>query len=514
MRITNKTRLLFGVILLAGILFPSLVRAFSQKDTAAEYVMLGQNSLKAGKAELAVEPLIKALLLEPDAAVARQELQRLASSLRLLSPTQQFQVKRFLELSEYLQFLYARLSYVRQKNREIYDVLSKENILSAAVQKTLQVFAPKSEQEATLPLALSSLLGRKNVPFEEYNRALLSQKDSVFLSLNEGLSTNRELRRISSELVTHRKEQLDRIASPANNAVPDSHIKITPGSQGVAADNASWVQQDVITLRSHLELLQTRLQTAENRLAELTKNIAGMSLELYEKNKIVDNKDQQLSRMVVSLSEAEARLTLVQRIMQEKDNQIRTLETEISKIQQDIESGSARQEMRTLVQDELKFQGEAQQKQITELGQQFDALQSKHVLLENELKIKSEELAKLQDVVSNNENLIKRYELIVVSKDEKLLELNGILQLYKGRLDDTCAILKEAEDRIKTLQNQFEQGESTIPGNAAELKTPEQNAPPDEKTIHILPPGNSAPSSETTAVFERTMLDDDHWLRR
>ncbi len=101
-----------------------------------------------------------------------------------------------------------------------------------------------------------------------------------------------------------------------------------------------------------------------------------------------------------------------------------------------------------------------QEQRLLSLTENFRDLQSRlqlneEIMNEKEVKIQQlqETLAKIQNETAGAQEEFKN---IVASKDEKLIELNGILQIYKGKLIETTRMTKQQKANMTTLEDQLD----------------------------------------------------------
>ncbi len=82
-----------------------------------------------------------------------------------------------------------------------------------------------------------------------------------------------------------------------------------------------------------LDVFRERLQETNGKVGNLVEDVASKSLDVYTQEKIVLAAHQEMGDLRSELEETKERLRLVQRIIQEKDDHIQTLEEEVSDIQ-------------------------------------------------------------------------------------------------------------------------------------------------------------------------------------
>lgn len=438
----------FCAITLAAV--TPVVSAFTSRNVSTEYIKNGNSLLDNNQVVSALEQFMKAFVVDPGNNLAIAQIKRqLEISAGRFSLSQQFELNRFLELADYIQFLYDRLDYFAESNQNLYEYIAQNCPENDSVKESIRWIADKlnpGEHHLDPVMGLSSLFDRDRGDFNFYNDILLDKKRILLGVLSERLMVNRELRRIKNEL----KNRQPLTKQKTFHALPSRKATTEP----------DW-KKELDSMRAQLLAMHEQMQLNDKRVTELTKEIAGMSLELYEKNKVLGERESSLMQMQNLFNDAQARMALVQRIIQEKDEQIRRLEEQVAKVaspgkNEELSPSSKNQEsLRVLVQGEVKEQIDSYQKQINSLEAQFSDLRQRYIEITAQLEVRDKKITQLQDVMINNEIALKRYELIVASKDEKLLELDGIIKIYKGRLEDTSDVLQDTVTRLQAMEKQL-----------------------------------------------------------
>lgn len=451
--------LLLSIVTISFFVVPA--QAFPARQISSEYVENGSQLLKRGEIVLAVEQFMKALILDPQNIPAqtllRQVLEREAS---VLSPSQRLQGKYFLDTVDYMKFLSARVDDLTGRNKKIQDFLihhcpkdgrgMKWVDIIPDVQPTAEiagdfVFVPRPE-------------GRPG-DFRFYNEALGNRKKILWKMLEKTLLTNKELRRVKSRM-------LSRTIWSGPASLKTEHVREGKGMPVLVEPTLpsgvipKW-QMEMGEMRTQIAAMKEKMDANDNRLALLTREIAGLSLEIYEKEKIIADKDTRLQKIQAMLADAHSRLMLVQQIIQEKDAEIAKLEAVIkhipanTAIPMDHPETDDSSDLRALIRDELHAQIAVYKKQIQSLETQFVQMREQYQTLEQDLAARDEKIGQLSDMVAKQTAMLKRQELVASSKDEKLLEMDGVIRIYKGRLDDVYAELKQKQERLKMLEHQL-----------------------------------------------------------
>ena len=205
-------------------------------------------------------------------------------------------------------------------------------------------------------------------------------------------------------------------------------------------------------------MFRQRLKQTDKRITELTRDLAGMSLEAYEKNKAIADRDEFIAELKNVLTDTKERLSLVQRIIQEKDKHVQKLKKQVSDLQTVVSKEADPASINILKNDmsdlqaKLQTQSESSRSQIALLEQKINDINAKYTELELLVKAKENEIFQLRETVIAKDNKIRNFNNIFTLKDNKLMELRGIVQIYKGKLTDTTSDLKSKEEKLIYLQ--------------------------------------------------------------
>jgi len=128
----------------------------------------------------------------------------------------------------------------------------------------------------------------------------------------------------------------------------------------------------------------------------------------------------------------------------------------------------------------------------------LDDLKVKYQTLEDVLKEKESHIAELNQLVGLLDRKVISYRQSHSKKEQELVQVKGILEIYKGRLDDTCELLKqrdmyisEIEQQLRGLENLFDQNSLDFSSDsvAEEQGVSEETLPPPATRDAITPPG-------------------------
>ena len=271
--------------------------------------------------------------------------------------------------------------------------------------------------------------------------------------------------------------QFDQIRSSSIAKSKDQNkVKLKSEPPATAVNDIKTLRVELSALHRRFDELTKRINLADQKAQKLTEDLTAKTLELFEKDEIIERQKQNLMTLEQKLDDIQERFTLSQRLIQEKNNQL-----------QQLEVGQTKKETRRQEKgDQLTLEGlQAQIKQLQDqLNEQISSSKSRMSVLERllmeqekrmaeyaiELKSKGEKVDQLTGLVFEKSKEISGLNAVLQSKDQKLLELDGIIEIYKGKLSESNRILREKVDQIKVLENQLVETHNRIYNSKFDLK--------------------------------------------
>ena len=348
----SRKFILFTVIL--SVLGTGSVLA-SQEDMSESILKYANSKYHRGDGVSAFESFSQALILNPYNQEAQQGLLQFLSEAHL-SSQQQINLIQFQDLINLNKELEKRIEYYRSKIN-----LLEEEIVHHGVDK--EIFKEKQQFAKTInlkhrPVRSTSI---NNNALELVNSSLNQDKEHLLETLADLQKYFEFLRKVNKD------SQKDFAKTPVTG------IEINP-----------------IPVEDELTVLKREVIQVHKKLDQLTNQVVDLTLKLSEKNLYSERQEDRLNALSNNFVELKSRFELGEKMMNEKDGQIQTLQDQVKQIQAQAKASN----------DDL-----------------------------------------------NN---------ILTSKDEKLFELNGILQVYKGKLTDTVHNLKEKNATLTTLEDQLD----------------------------------------------------------
>ncbi len=227
-------------------------------------------------------------------------------------------------------------------------------------------------------------------------------------------------------------------------------------------ENLGVLQFQMDRLRQEVNDLKESVSGSEKRIAALTGQLAQKSLDIYEKDTLfVQQRDGYVS-LQNSLQEAQERLNLVQRIMQEKDAKIQGLGRDVKTLQAFAEqyhstNDESVQNLRkefTGLQKELIEQISISREKIEAVEGVLAQQEKRMTTLNIAAQAKGKRIAQMNQTLVQKNQKIRQREQIIGRQGERLVESDGIFEIYKSKLHETNQSLKEKIERIRELEKQ------------------------------------------------------------
>lgn len=333
----------------------------------------------------AMDNYANVLLLDPENKAAKEALLSISYSAPVNSASE-MQLLVFEDLSRYCNNLKEKADYYRG----LRDQLGQRLIAQAGVPKNELVQEMKSIQDevaasfAALHKAAPKEQGKKSGPLAAYNTLLAEQKHEYTIALAFVKAQYERLRQIEANV---QKTSLKSIASiqPILKEVSET---VKPAYRNI--------YEKVYFLEEKVETLSGLLAAKDNQLKGLSNQIVDLSLELSERD-VAENyqKDSAVS-FSRNIMELESRLSLAEKLLQEKDVQIHELKESVR--------GTAK----------------------------------------------------------NNESLRSEMDKVASANQDKLVEVTGILQIYKAKLADTAGAIKNNAEQIGAMHDKLEMANAKV----------------------------------------------------
>ncbi len=433
------------------------------------YNNYGITLLKENNKLAAIEQFIKALISDPGNALAKKNLLKIAKSGAFKSHGSELKILRLIDLIDYIDFLHSRIIYLESQNDRLIKFIF-EYVKDETIVLTTQSIQNDNKDEIDLKSMHQELFGDAPMisldQLDFLNENYLSIKDRLVERLKVLQGANDQLRAFKISFLGQKNQIVRRKHTDQIKRNISSIQRQLTKKDEILKDQEQILRilkEELDSIRKDFALLNAKFQQTDQKVLALTKELAGTTLELYEKDQTLMNKSDRISTLEKDLLEAKERLSLVQRIIKDKDDHIDKLEEEMLFIQKDVHSNTQFQksEQQTIkrvlshINKKLKYQTELNLAKVNLLEQQLLILQKKYNEIETAVLDKDKDLSRLEKEFQFRGKKLSNLKKIATLKDQKVFELNGVVELYKGRLIDTLELVKEKEERILQLEKQI-----------------------------------------------------------
>jgi hypothetical protein len=379
------------------------------------------------------------------------------------------QLLGLLDLVKHLHFLNERLVFVANKNLKIIEYINRNDQGKSAMAELFK----KNEQSSISQLSqIWSVEDIKRIrQIDPHNiragiEILQKYKDHLRANLLLRQQEYRQLSELKKAILTRSsfaKPPLDLCRE--SSKIPPSEIKAKPQildqqskSEIVVRPGANNLDDDLKALQVKFDAVQTRLLEMEKKVTSLTIQIAGMSLDLFNKDSLIVEKEQSLIEMRQQVEETKGRLNLVQQLLQEKEKTIDQLIEDISQLKSDPANIVKSKEEITSVLEQLskrlQMVNDDQTQKIRQLEDNSAALKIKYSALENFLAARERTFTELTKSQKEQKEKIEYYSKLVIAGQKKLKQLEGILRIYRDSYTEAKQYIKVLESGLPLFKQQ------------------------------------------------------------
>jgi chromosome segregation ATPase len=373
---------------------------------------------------------------------------------------ERMQLQRFTELAEYCGFLETQIRDYRRQQETLMAFVADHPLISKEFKSAVQAIRQEFTQKEVVFKKQLATEHPPSAQLEAYVAALAKQRDILIARLDVLRDVNSRLREIKGQAVRALNASVvQENSSNWKKRVDEIQRESEDKNETIAKQEAliRELTHDLGELETQFNNLNQTLVATNQELNSLRTEFAGLSLEVYDKETSLATALLKTETLQTYITDLEERLMLARHLITEKEERIHLLE-----------SGSDSQQ--GLVKSNSMLQTEPQNpeldlttvKPVLEAGNpaenwevQIKDLQQKVAHFETELVSRTDENRHLAEQLQIQEDRVKVFSLIFLSKDQKLMELNGILQLYKGKLADVSSVLQKREAQMQHLEEQM-----------------------------------------------------------
>jgi len=234
------------------------------------------------------------------------------------------------------------------------------------------------------------------------------------------------------------------------------------------SDTAGKVQESSLQrFKKELGLLYVQLDRFEedagkkdSKIKELSKQVVDLSLRLSETEMLLNKKIEAVGSLTRELDDIKQRFMLGQRIIQEKDAQMQSLQETLQEAH--LGSGDRKEEIGQII---------ALKKELADVQAQFESDQVIIREKSDQIAALRNELQSMQDEVKGNAEYAN---VLLVEKDREIKELNGILSIYQQSLGDASRAIKEKGSRLDSLRDEVVRLQKSLAVEKAFLRVKER----------------------------------------
>lgn len=403
--------------------------AASPQSTLSLYRDDGEKLFTEEKPGLAISRFVHALLIDPSDPIARKYLKKIAKTDDTQIKRQGLYLLRFVELSDFSRFLRSRIKYLDDSNAMLVNLILKTEKSDHAIIRAVQSIQSDIRGMKSSPGMGTDIWSHRDFtslkfqgdPAKGGPKGDSARAKRVPIWNPDPSPAEIDLKKLNENMIARKQKLMGHLASLRyiNAQLRPLRIKVIRNIRALKRKESS------------------------QRIAELTGGLAKISLELYEKSKLLGDKAQHVAMIKDNLADAHERLNLGQRIIQEKDEHIVVLEEEIASLQS------------VAMEEGFPARSGSNLARIQSLEQQFQSLNKKYLRVEEKIKERDSLISQLKKTVVLKNKKIVAIKTVSLSSDRKVTQLNGIVQIYRGKLKDTYTNLVQEKERIHRLEEQL-----------------------------------------------------------
>lgn len=371
---------------LIWIISGKIVPADASSSLADSLIAHGVDQYEKGDIKGAVQDFSRALLIEADNSVAKNNLFALRDEDHLDSLTK-LNLLKVEDIVNQIQHLTQKKAYLEGSKQYLEKLLVRQGIKTYLIEQQLAPLKPKRLAGKTVlssseesPQALDSLA-----------QVFMEQKDEltnsiVFLQKQCNFLRGWQKNNIYTNLI---ETAAIRSSTPGSSALSKQKFSSSRFLKATPFNRDGYLLKQIALVRQKVDDLELEANKKDEKVLHLTQQVIDLSLRMSESDIVLEKKDNNYEVLNQQLADLKSRFDLGQRIIQDKDERIDQLDIKVEKLQA----------------------------QSLEYEKEFNSL--------------------------------------LASKDQKLIELNGILQIYKSKLSDVSHEFKNSASGYTVLKEQL-----------------------------------------------------------
>ena len=280
-------------------------------DIIEQFVRQGMKCFQQKDTPGAIDHFARALLLDPSHKTARDNLTRISvqTSLPASQRIQLFLSDDLLISNEKLQ---KKVDYFTAKRDALAATLIQQNYPQTLIDQKFQAIRDRF----ILPTGNQRKDAGTLSPLETLNKSLIRDQERL----------TRELLNVQEQISWLRE---------APNRQPQTASHVKTGDFAEPWQQIADVREELNELRRQVQALQENVQHKDDRITTLTKQVVEFSLKLTEREMILSEKVNALSSLHDAYANLQSRQELGQKILEEKNVQIQSLQEGLAALQAD-----------------------------------------------------------------------------------------------------------------------------------------------------------------------------------
>ena len=428
----------------------------------------GLKLIKEGNLQQAADQFIQALFFAPSNQVARKNLRSLVEKKDFESKSVKLQILRFVELSDYITFLRERIQKLETENKESIQSLLQEARGHDPRQGDIKEIRRQIENQSVTLIPVPEEIQR-----EYWDRAAkLVRINKYFTDVKESLVSRFSFALSAYERLNTLKSQLAQTATEDQRQQQVEHYEgqLTAAKRELVSRDEVLKQQetamrslkgDLAKVRADFDQLHSRLEGTSQKIRDLTDKLADMSMQVYEKDALLAQKNGFNGQLTAELNDAKERWELVQKIIQEKDGQIKNLEEKINEFNTrgasamagDQKMGNLSENLAAL-QTKMEKAEKTNHEMISSLRKELALLQEQYTQLDKTAQEKDAFIERLKTDVVTRDRKLANIVGFFNAYDQDIAQLNGVVEIYRGKLSATHALLTDRDQKVQNLEKQ------------------------------------------------------------
>ncbi|GEM_PF-3229630 len=342
----------------------------------------------------AVDSFARALLLDPANKTARKTLASIneQASLPAEQRIQLFLSEDLFALNENLQ---KKLGHFTLQRDAMAAALIQQNYPQTAIDQKFQAIRDRF----ALPAGDREKDSGSLRPLEALNKFL-----------------TQEQKRLSWEL-SRVKEQLSWLQETKKPPTRPEH-RMTRAEPGASWQQIAGVREELGELRRQVQALQDDVQGKDDRITALTKQVVEFSLKLTEREMVLSEKVNALGSLHEAYAELQSRQELGQKILEEKNVQIQSLQEGLAALQADT------------------------------------ALHTKEI--SGLIAAKDQALDQWEKILAIYQGKLKDTTQVLDARDRDVVTLQEQLALVQTKLFEKETALQKTKEKLVSLEKQFQ----------------------------------------------------------